>query len=214
MLFRRREDVTPVFVRWFGPSVGAAATFIAEIVQVVVVALVIIFAVRYFLIKPFVVKGASMEPNFYDSEYLIIDELSYRFRAPERGEVVVFHPPEHPNSTEQSDQYYIKRVIGLPGETVEVHEGVITIFNTEHPNGFVLDESYISEYTDGDIRRVLPENEYFLLGDNRTASLDSRAFGSVPFANIIGKVWFRGFPLDRAATIASPTYPIDSDSQN
>ncbi|MEK7458835.1 MAG: signal peptidase I [Patescibacteria group bacterium] len=210
MLFRRSGDTTPVFVRWFGPSVGAAALFIAEIVQVVAVALIIIFAVRYFLIKPFVVKGASMEPNFYDSEYLIVDELTYRFRQPERGEVVVFHPPEHPNSTEQSDQYYIKRIIGLPGETVEIHDGVITISNTEHPNGFVLDESYISEYTDGDIRRVVPVNDYFLLGDNRTASLDSRVFGPVPIDNIVGKVWFRGFPLDRAATIASPTYTIES----
>ncbi len=210
MLFRRSGDATPMFVRWFGPSVGAAALFIAEIVQVVAVALIIIFAVRYFLIKPFVVKGASMEPNFYDSEYLIVDELTYRFRQPERGEVVVFHPPENPNSTEQSKQYYIKRVIGLPGETVEVHEGVITIYNVQHPNGFTLDENYISAYTDGDIRRVVQSNEYFLLGDNRIASLDSRVFGPVPIANIIGKVWFRGFPLDRAATIASPTYQIES----
>ncbi len=207
MLFSRREDTTPVFVRWFGPTAGAAAIFIAEIVQVVAVALIIIFAVRYFLIKPFVVKGASMEPNFYDSEYLIVDELTYRFRAPERGEVVVFHPPES-GTQEQSKTYYIKRVIGLPGETVEIHEGRITISNAEHPNGFVLDESYIDEYTDGDLRRVIPADEYFLLGDNRDASLDSRSFGPIPFANVIGKVWFRGFPLNRAATIASPTYDI------
>ena len=93
---------------------------------------------------------------------------------------------------------------------MEIHDGVITIYNTERPNGFVLDESYISEYTDGDICRVVPVNDYFLLGDNRTASLDSRVFGPVPIDNIVGKVWFRGFPLDRAATIASPTYTIES----
>lgn len=202
-----------MFVRWFGPTVGSVAVFLAEIVQVVTVALIIIFAVRYFLIKPFVVKGASMQPNFYDSEYLIIDELTYRFREPERGEVVVFHPPTKAGGIEPSAQYYIKRIIGLPGEKVEVHNGVITIYNDDHPNGVVLDEPYIGEYTDGDISRPIPENEYFLLGDNRTNSLDSRVFGPVPISNIIGKVWFRGFPLDRAATIASPIYNFDIATQ-
>jgi signal peptidase I len=202
MLFSRKSktDGDHVFFRWFGPAIGALAIFCAEIVQIAVLALAIILPVRYFLIQPFVVKGASMEPNFYDSEYLIIDELTFRFRSPERGEIVVFRPPQH------HEQYYIKRVIGLPGETVEIRAGVITILNEEHPNGFVLTESYITEVTEGRDRRTLGADEYYVLGDNRDASLDSRYFGSVKIDEFIGRVWVRGLPLDRASTFEIPTY--------
>lgn len=202
MLFSRKEGLPEdhKFFKWFGPTLGAFALFVAEIVQIAVLALAIILPVRYFLIQPFVVKGASMEPNFFDSEYLIIDELTFHFRNPERGEIVVFRPPQH------TDQYYIKRVIGLPGETVEIRNGVITIYNAENPNGFALTETYISEVTEGRDRRTLGADEYYVMGDNRDASLDSRYFGAVPRDNLIGRVWVRGLPLDRAATFDVPTY--------
>lgn len=202
MLFSRKEGLTEdhKFFKWFGPTLGAFALFVAEIVQIAVLALAIILPVRYFLIQPFVVKGASMEPNFYDSEYLIIDELTFHFRNPERGEIVVFRPPQH------TDQYYIKRVIGLPGETVEIRNGVITIYNAENPNGFALTETYISEVTEGRDRRTLGPDEYYVMGDNRDASLDSRYFGAVPRDNLVGRVWVRGLPLDRASTFDVPTY--------
>lgn len=202
MLFSRKQGTADdhQFMRWFGPTLGAFALFIAEIVQIAVLALAIILPVRYFLIQPFVVKGASMEPNFFDSEYLIIDELTFRFRNPERGEIVVFQPPQH------EDQYYIKRVIGLPGETVEVRNGLITIYNEEYPNGFTLEESYISEVTEGRDRRTLGADEYYLLGDNRDASLDSRYFGAVNIDEFIGRVWVRGLPFDRVSTFDIPTY--------
>ena len=202
MLFSRKEGLTEdhKFFKWFGPTLGAFALFVAEIVQIAVLALAIILPVRYFLIQPFVVKGASMEPNFYDSEYLIIDELTFHFRNPERGEIVVFRPPQH------TDQYYIKRVIGLPGETVEIRNGVITIYNAENPNGFALTETYISEVTEGRDRRTLGPDEYYVMGDNRDASLDSRYFGAVPRDNLVGRVWVRGLPLDRATTFDVPTY--------
>lgn len=207
MLFRdKREQGTPLLVTWFGPTLGGVALFVVEIVQIVAIALAIIIPVRYFLIQPFVVKGASMEPNFYDSEYLIVDELTYRFRVPERGEVVVFHPPKN------DAQYYIKRVIGLPGEEVEIRNGKITIYNKEYPNGILLDEDYIDEYTDGSLRRTMGDGEYFLMGDNREASLDSRVFGPVPLnggelgGDIIGRVWIRGFPLDRLTAFPIPEY--------
>lgn len=187
-------------MKWFGPTLGAFALFVVEIVQIAVLALAIILPVRYFLIQPFIVKGASMEPNFYDSEYLIIDELTFHFRNPERGEIVVFRPPQH------TDQYYIKRVIGLPGETVEIRNGVITIYNNDVPNGFALTESYISEVTEGRDRRTLGPDEYYVMGDNRDASLDSRYFGAVPRENLVGRVWVRGLPIDRATTFAVPTY--------
>lgn len=187
----------------FGTTVGSIVFFILEVIQVVAVSSAIIIPIRYFLIQPFYVKGASMEPNFYDHEYLIIDELSYRLRDPERGEIVVFRYPRDPK------QFFIKRVIGLPGDTVEISNGKITLYTEEHPNGFVLEEEYIvHERTDGKLRTTLLENEYFLLGDNRDESLDSRAFGAVKRAGIIGRVWIRGLPLSRLGTFESPVYKL------
>ncbi|MBI1908368.1 signal peptidase I [Candidatus Uhrbacteria bacterium] len=199
---------TPLLVSWLGPTAGAVAMFVVEIAKIVIIAVAIIVVVRYFLIQPFVVKGASMEPSFYDKEYLIVDEVTYRFRDPVRGEVVVFHPPERSAEGfyEESSQYYIKRVIGLPGETVEIRDGRITIYNEDEPNGVLLDETYTSEYTDGHMRVVVPAGQYFLMGDNRDASLDSRTFGSVPFENLIGRVWVRGYPLDRLGGFSVPEY--------
>jgi signal peptidase I len=187
----------------FGLVAGSIVFFILEVVQIVAISAAIIVPIRYFLIQPFYVKGASMEPNFYDHEYLIIDELSYRFREPERGEIVVFRYPRDPS------QFFIKRVIGLPGETIEISNGKIILYTKEHPNGEVLDESYIIEdRTDGKTRVTLGEKEYFLLGDNRDESLDSRAFGTVKRAGIIGRVWIRGLPLSRLGTFDSPVYNL------
>ncbi len=202
MLFSRKNALPEdhQFMKWLGPSLGAFVLFIVEIVQIAVLALAIILPVRYFLIQPFIVKGASMEPNFYESEYLIIDELTFNFRTPERGEIIVFRPPEH------EEQYYIKRVIGLPGEKIEIRNGIITIYTLDIPNGFVLNESYINEVTEGRDLRILGEDEYYVMGDNRDASLDSRFFGAVPLDHFIGRVWARGLPIDRAATFAVPTY--------
>ncbi|MBI4713892.1 signal peptidase I [Candidatus Uhrbacteria bacterium] len=187
----------------FGGTFGSILFFILEVIQIVAVSAAIIIPIRYFLIQPFYVKGASMEPNFYDHEYLIIDELSYRLREPERGEIVVFRYPRDPR------QFFIKRVIGLPGETVEITNGKIILYTSEHPNGTILEESYIvHERTDGKIRTTLGENEYFLLGDNRDESLDSRAFGAVKRAGFIGRVWVRGLPLSRLGTFNSPLYNL------
>lgn len=181
--------------------IGSIGRFALELVEIVVISLAIILPIRYFLIQPFYVKGASMEPTFDDHEYLIIDELSYRLRAPERGEVVVFRYPLDPR------QYFIKRVVGLPGETVRVSDDAVVIVNAEHPEGFALDESgYLSPdtVTRGDRTVELGPGEYFVLGDNRGASLDSRTFGSLPVKNIVGRVWIRGWPLDRVAVFPAP----------
>jgi signal peptidase I len=180
---------------------GSLARFALEIVEIVVISLAIILPIRYFLVQPFYVKGASMEPTFDDREYLIIDELSYRMRQPERGEVVVFRYPLDPR------QFFIKRVIGLPGETVKVADKKVFIINDAHPDGFVLDEtSYLSPEvpTNGDRTIKLGPGEYFVMGDNRTASLDSRTFGPLPAQNIVGRVWIRGWPLNRATVFRAP----------
>ncbi len=184
------------------PSVfGALGRFIAEITEIVVISLAIILPIRYFLVQPFYVKGASMEPTFDDREYLIIDELSYRLRQPERSEVIVFRYPLDPR------QFFIKRIIGLPGETVKVGGDKIVIVNAAHPEGFALDESAWlppDVPTHGERDVTLGPDEYFVMGDNRTASLDSRAFGPLSSGNIVGRVWVRGWPLDRAAVFRAP----------
>jgi len=176
-------------------------SFIWEITKIVIIALVIVVPIRYFLFQPFFVKGQSMEPNFENGDYLIIDEISFRFREPQRGEVIVFKYPKNPS------QRYIKRIIGLPGETVEIKDGKVIIFNEK--GNQVLDETgYLSPFlqTSGNIRISLNENKYFVLGDNRLSSSDSRHWGPLPRADIVGRVYLRAWPFTALAKIAIPTY--------
>jgi len=191
--------------RKLGPTIGSFAVFTLEVMQIVIISAAIIIPIRYFLIQPFYVKGASMEPNFFDKEYLIIDELSYRFRQPLRGEIIVFRYPKDPS------QFFIKRVIGLPGETVEISDGRVEIFNKEHPNGIELEEQYIEDITNGKRKVTLAVNEYYVLGDNRDESLDSRSFGTVDLDEMIGRVFLRGLPLSRVGLFEAPKYNFTTD---
>lgn len=180
--------------------------FFLELIKIVIISLAIIIPVRYYLIQPFIVRGSSMEPNFSDGQYLIIDEISYRFQEPKRGDVVVFKYPK------DTSQYYIKRIIGLPLETVEISGGKITIYNNEYPEGAIISEPYliIDHETPGDLKVSVPYNEYFVLGDNRKASSDSRVWGLLPRQDIIGKAWISGWPPEHFGTIKSPTYELSS----
>ncbi|KAA0206831.1 signal peptidase I [Candidatus Uhrbacteria bacterium] len=193
---RRQEEDVPQTPK------AKAIALILEMVQVLAVSLAIIIPVRWFLIQPFYVQGASMEPNFFDHEYLIIDELSYRFGEPRRGDVVVFHYPNDPK------QFFIKRVIGLPAETVEISDGRVRIYNETHPNGIVLDEgAYLDQdFTAANQTVTLKADQYYLLGDNRSSSLDSRFFGPVQRSHIVGRVWVRGYPIDRWKHFQPQTY--------
>ena len=192
-----------LLIRTLGPVNGRRVGLFLEIVQIFVLSLALVVLIRTFLVQPFYVKGASMEPNYQDKEYLIIDELTYRFRTPERGETIVFRYPRNPK------EFFIKRVIGLPGETVEVFKGKIRLINKDYPKGVVLDEEYLTGIeTSGDIQIKAGENEYILLGDNRDHSLDSRVFGAVNFDSIVGRVWFRGWPPGRLGTQDLPDYNI------
>lgn len=179
-------------------------SFTFELIKIVVISLVIIIPVRYFLIQPFYVKGASMEPNFYDHEYLIIDEISYRFNDPERGDIIVFRYPRNPQ------EYFIKRIIGLPGEEVQIKENQAYIYNDEHPEGIVLKEPYLTigvkTYSLSEDIISLENDEYFVLGDNRNSSKDSRSFGPVNRSFITGRVLFRGWPLSRIDLFEAPEY--------
>ena len=171
-----------------------------ETIQVVVISLAVVLVVRNFIIQPFFVDGSSMVPNFQDGDYLIIDELTFRFRDPQRGEVIVFKFPQNESS------YFIKRIIGLPGDTVEVKNGIVTVFNQENTEGLQLTENYLISKTPGDITTVLKEGEYFVLGDNRTMSYDSRSWGVLPSKNIVGLVRLRLWPINSAQAIVAPQY--------
>jgi len=176
--------------------------FVVEIVKVGLIALVIILPVRYFLIKPFYVNGASMEPTYYNREYLIIDEISYRFNLPQRGDVIVFRYPE------DRSQFFIKRIIGLPGERVVIKNGDVMIYNDENTDAMVLREPYLSDDTKTviDTDATMAADEYFVLGDNRNESLDSRRFGKLNKKDIIGRTWLRGWPIDRIGILSHYKY--------
>ncbi len=171
-----------------------------EAFQIFIFALAIVIPIRYFLFQPFFVSGASMEPNFESGEYLLIDEISYRFREPQRGEVIVFKYPNDPSTL------FIKRIIGLPGETVEIRDGKVIIYNLQLPEGKILEEPYIKEETQGNIKISLKKNEYFVLGDNRSHSSDSRSWGPVSRENIIGRAWVSVLPSKGIEILKIPTY--------
>lgn len=173
---------------------------VGEFLRLAVIAAAIAIPIRYFVAQPFIVRGASMEPNFYDHEYLVIDELSYFFRDPERGDVVVFRYPLNPR------EYFIKRIIGLPGETLTIGDGKIFIANAEHPDGFVLEEYYLPSYLamTANILWKLDDGEYIVLGDNRAMSSDSRSWGVLERKFITGRAAFRAWPISRLGVLNSP----------
>lgn len=165
-----------------------------ELGKIFLITAAIIIPVRYYIAQPFIVRGASMEPTYEDSEYLIVDELSYELRSPRRGEVIIFHYPKDPS------QFFIKRIIGLPGETVELSHGRVTILNNEHPDGFMLEEPYLSppnRPTNPDMKMVIGDNEYAVFGDNRDYSSDSRMWGLLGRKFMVGRALFRAWPPSR-----------------
>jgi len=183
-----------------------------------VVFLIIVALVRFFLVTPFIVRGSSMVDSFQDGEYIMVDKLSYRLGEIQRGDVVVFTPPI-PNTTD----YYIKRVIGLPGETVKIKNKQVWVCNEKNPDCFMLDESlYLNEENLGhtcvygnncaDVEYTVPTNSLFVLGDNRVGSQDSRHFelhgGTfyVPIENIEGRGWIGVWPLNKLGIVPQIGY--------
>ncbi|HVN26345.1 MAG TPA: signal peptidase I [Candidatus Paceibacterota bacterium] len=175
-----------------------------EVFEIAVVAIVAVIIVRTYLVQPFLVSGTSMVPTFENADYVLTDELTYHFRAPERGEVVVFHDPEDWST------YFIKRVIGLPGDRVVVKNQRVTVYDAANPNGLTLDEGYLPAGTvttcSGTCDWTLSSSTYFMLGDNRPFSYDSRSWGPLPAKNIVGVVRFRLWPPDALAAFGAPQY--------
>ncbi len=173
--------------------------YILEPVKIVFFALLIVIPIRYFLFQPFIVRGASMEPSFQEADYLIVDQISYRFREPKRGEVIVFRYPNDPQ------KMHIKRIIGLPGEEVVIDgENIYIIMEDEREP---LVEEYIPRARElGSEEIKLREDEYFVMGDNRTSSVDSRTWGSLPEENIIGRVIIQVSPFETLRWVGAPEY--------
>jgi len=179
-------------------------SFFLDLIETTVIALAIFIIIYLFLFQPHQVRGNSMYPNFHDGEYILTDKASYHLREPKRGDVIIFHAPRN----EEYD--YIKRIIGLPGEIVSTKEGQILI-NHKILNEVYLPETYIT--TPGSFLQIgedisIPEDQYFVLGDNRSYSSDSREWGLVPKTNIVGKAWLRYWPADRLGSISEVHYQV------
>lgn len=197
------SEQTPAYSEHHQPAVGWKL-YIWETLKVVITSLAIIIPIRYYLIQPFFVNGASMEPNFHDKDYIMVDKLSYRFHKPQRGDVIVFQYPLDPQ------EYFIKRIIGLPGETLQIQDNTVTVFNDRNPGGLKLDEGfYLPTYQETvETRRLkLDENEYFVMGDNRSHSSDSRRWGPLSETFISGRALIRLWPFSKILRIPSIKYP-------
>ncbi len=175
-------------------------TLFFDLIESTVVALSIFVIIYLFLVQPHQVTGASMDPTFHDGEYILTDKITYRFQEPQRGDVIVFKAPRNP------DFDYIKRIIGVPGDTVLISGGAVFV------NGNKLNENYIQsetlilpgQYIKEEQEFKINNNEYFVLGDNRSHSSDSRQWGTVPKKDIIGRVFFRYWPPNKFGVIKKP----------
>lgn len=163
-----------------------------DLVKFALIALLIVFPIRVFIAQPFIVRGASMEPAFEDGEYLIVDQISYRTGEPQRGDVIIMRYPK------DETIFFIKRVIGLPGETVELDGARVRIERAGVP-AFTLDESYIApeRLQNQHGTYILSQDEYFVMGDNRKASSDSRSWGVLKRNEIVGRAYARLLPPSR-----------------
>ncbi len=162
---------------------------LAEIIRFSIIAILIVIPIRIFIAQPFIVSGASMNETFQSGEYIIVDQVSYYFEKPNRGDVIIFRYPRNPS------KFFIKRIIGLPGDTIEIQNSTVTITNGKHPEGLTLDESYIKSMQPAPVlTETLGEREYFVMGDNRDHSSDSRSWGVLQEDRIVGRAFVRLFP--------------------
>ncbi len=166
-----------------------------ELVRFAVMALVIVIPIRLFIAEPFIVSGSSMVPTFENTDYLIIEKISYVLGNPKRDDVVVFVYPD-PNP-KNAKKYFIKRVIGLPNETIDIKGNDVNIINGEHQEGFKLDQPFVKNLGNNDTHLELKNDEYFVMGDNRSGSSDSRAWGPVRREFLTGKAFLRLLPISK-----------------
>lgn len=171
-----------------------------ETIKFILLVAVIVIPIRFFIAQPFVVNGRSMDPTLETGHYLIVDQVSYKIINPKRGDVIVLKYPKNPST------YFIKRIIGLPGETVEVKKGIVTIYS-EKFGTTTLNESYVSKQNElsDSLKTKLTSDEYFVMGDNRAESMDSRSWGPLPEKYIVGRAFIRLFPFSKIGIFPGKT---------
>lgn len=181
-------------------AVKGLIAFVMDILETIVFVGSLFIVIYLFIMQPNQVKGASMDPTFNSGDYIFTSKVTYKLRAYHRGDVIVFKSPRNP------DIEYIKRIIGLPGDKVKISEGVVYV------NEIPLNETYISARTnvwEGGFSKenqeiTVPQEMLFVMGDNRPRSSDSREFGPITFESVIGQVFYRYFPPNKAGIISNP----------
>ncbi len=180
-------------------SQESSENFFTELLKFVLIAAAIVFPIRLFIAQPFIVSGASMHPTFQDGQYLIVDELSYRFSEPARGDVVIFRYPRN------EKEFFIKRIIGLPHETVTIKDGAVSVKRADGTT-LALDESYVVNHGNGsDATYPLGADEFFVMGDNRPESSDSRVWGVLPRHDLVGRALLRLLPINELGLFPGST---------
>jgi signal peptidase I len=186
------------------PAIGC----LLEIVETLVLTLIIFFVIQTFIAQPFKVQQVSMEQTLEPDQYVLVDKLTPRFDAYKRGDVVVFDPP--PNWVQAQGQPYIKRVIGIGGDSIELKDGKVLVDGTALVEPYVFQEDGTGQPTEaliGVSKWVVPAGQIFLMGDHRSNSADSREFGPVDISRVIGRAWLRYWPIDTFEIIATPSHP-------
>ncbi len=183
--------------------------FFLELTETVVIGLSLFLVVYLFFMQPHQVNGQSMVPNFQSGDYVLTDKVSYRFGEPQRGDVIVFHAPPAAQCPTGTGCDFIKRIIGLPGETISVENGKIYV-NGEELDETYLPESYVTEagaYTQNK-NVTLQAKEYFAVGDNRPHSSDSRSWGPIKESEIVGRAFFRYWPAPKVGLVQHHSYAL------
>lgn len=173
------------------PKIKTKASGIKDFISFIVITAIVVLPIRIFVAQPFVVSGSSMSPTFENGEYLIVDQLSYNFSEPARGDVIIFRYPINP------EKFFIKRIIGLPGDTVKIDGNEVLIKNAANPEGISLDQSFVVFSQETSLEITLADDNYFVMGDNRAASLDSRSWGPLKRDLIVGRAFIRLWPFNK-----------------
>ncbi|MFH1854811.1 MAG: signal peptidase I [bacterium] len=181
-------------------TIGSVLLSFFDFLKTIIIIVILAALIRQFLIQPFIVDGQSMEPNFQNNDYLITDKISYRLHAPQRGEAIIFHPPDNPSVN------YLKRITGVPGDTIEVKNGEVFVNSKKIVEPYVSSGEKTKTPSNDEIKVTLKSDEYFVLGDNRDHSRDSREIGPIPKENIVSRIWLRLFPLNAIGAPAAQHY--------
>jgi signal peptidase I len=162
-----------------------------ELVRYALIALIIVVPFRIFIAQPYIVSGSSMDPTFKDADYLIVEQISKRFEEPKREDVIIIRYPK------DTSKFFIKRLIGFPGDTIEIKNGIVTVYNEASKEGIKLNEPYVIFAKNEDFSKTMGPDEYFVMGDNRAGSSDSRIWGTLPKKYIIGRPIIRLLPINK-----------------